>query len=845
MFKDKLLHGALLAAAATLATAGCGEGGDADDIQLKTGALSPITCYMTPNNGTPVPAGYFRTDCGPASGNLQISTCTCYPLSPTNPVVTLDWSMPDQTGVDTDGDGVVNLSPPGNPPTAGSFLTPANWRATLNACGSTRAPGYGWDITRPTGVQHIDTTGCSATFDAPQGTYHVVVTAKYGNGWKSFAREVTLKNYLVVSIGDSIASGEGNPDVPQPTGTGWRGPNVKWENKSCHRSAKSGPAQAALKLERADAHSSVTFISEACSGAGITMLPGVNGGGGGVLTEYVGQEPLANGAKWMAQLGAVAKVLCPSSANVPLAPGSTWVNPVKSQCRSIDALLVQAGANDVGFGLAAAACALPQFDCSQNYLLTNDIANGVYAYDGKLDQLAAAIKNGLNVTNVFFAEYPDILHSETGALCNSIVLPNAIEDIASNGSGFFKEAIIRWGLSAADFDDGEMVASEIKWLNDFLLTPLNAKVAAATARHKWVAVPGVASDFRTHGYCSSSPWVVKYPESVSSQGGPDGTFHPNAAGHLNGYANRIYASMIANLPGGAALGAPRSTKFGDYSNFWGGSFYGNRGTFLGDVDHDGRQDLIAVTDGYIAVIRSNKTAFGGYEVWFTGNFFGSRGTLVGDVDGDGDADVVALNEGNVTVKRSTGSAFGATETWWTQPFYGSKANFLADVDGDGDDDLVGVGDNYIGVIRSTRSGFGAYENWLSGAFYGAHGTFMGDIDGDRRADLVGLGDGYTAIMKSTGSSFASYANWFGSYWGSHGTLLNDVTGDGLADLVALNDASISVLPSTGTTFAGSTFWWNGPFYGSHGTLLGDVTGDGRADLVGMGDGYVGETPSSP
>jgi FG-GAP-like repeat len=58
-----------------------------------------------------------------------------------------------------------------------------------------------------------------------------------------------------------------------------------WEDKRCHRSANAGPAQAALEIERSDPHTSVTFLSYACSGASITE---------GLVGWYDGVEPPSN-----------------------------------------------------------------------------------------------------------------------------------------------------------------------------------------------------------------------------------------------------------------------------------------------------------------------------------------------------------------------------------------------------------------------------------------------------------------------------------------------------------------------------------------------------------------------
>ena len=54
-----------------------------------------------------------------------------------------------------------------------------------------------------------------------------------------------------------------------------------WQDKRCHRSALSGSAQAALRLEQQDPRTSVTFVHLACSGASVVY---------GLLGRYTGVE---------------------------------------------------------------------------------------------------------------------------------------------------------------------------------------------------------------------------------------------------------------------------------------------------------------------------------------------------------------------------------------------------------------------------------------------------------------------------------------------------------------------------------------------------------------------------
>ena len=74
-------------------------------------------------------------------------------------------------------------------------------------------------------------------------------------------KQVEVDDLMIVSVGDSIASGEGNPDIESP--------GSRWQLERCHRSAFGGPAQAARWLEAADARTSVTLLHLACSGGRI------------------------------------------------------------------------------------------------------------------------------------------------------------------------------------------------------------------------------------------------------------------------------------------------------------------------------------------------------------------------------------------------------------------------------------------------------------------------------------------------------------------------------------------------------------------------------------------------
>jgi hypothetical protein len=144
--------------------------------------------------------------------------------------------------------------------------------------------------------------------------------------------------------------------------------------------------------------------------------------------------------------------------------------------------------------------------------------------------------------------------------------------------------------------------------------------------------------------------------------------------------------------------------------------------------------------GVVYASASTGSAFAPFGTWKNGTdmapvVFGSTANLLGDVDGDGKDDLVAwsgLNptgpqRGAVQVSLSTGEAFGDFAVWksGSDPapvVSGSTANLLADVNGDGRADLIawnGRSTNSpnfgsVSVFLSTGTGFAPASVWFAG-----------------------------------------------------------------------------------------------------------------------------------
>ena len=454
---------------------------------------------------------------------------------------------------------------------------------------------YSMPIDRNTGMPTVNTGARLTITDPGSSTPQQPILSS------PFTQTVNPRDYLVVSMGDSYGSGEGNPDVPQKFATDpifgnqlpWvqRGP--RWEDKRCHRSAKAGPAQAALQMEAADPHSSVTFLSFACSGANIeatswdTANPfdpyntdGATNNGVGILHGYAGPEPPA---------------------------GAPFLDDQVTQLehavvdRKVDALIVSGGGNDVGFGYSATACVLVP-NCNGRSVTAPDgqstetldarVHDDLTALTTRYNHLADRLNNdtALKVGKLYITEYPDSTRNDAGMACGAIlddVIPLSTVAVVSllvnELNSFFP--FLSTGLLAAEVATGAippygLYGNEVKWAGDTLLPlgganadhGLDRVIADAVQTHAgdrvpWELVGGITADFQGtgtrsggvgHGYCASDSWIRSATDATLMQGpytfgysfllrnATKGTLHPTVAGHAD-YAAHIYNEHLKNL----------------------------------------------------------------------------------------------------------------------------------------------------------------------------------------------------------------------------------------------------------------------------------------------------------
>lgn len=413
------------------------------------------------------------------------------------PPFNFKWSMPKRFGPKT-AENIVNYHWKQDSRTyEDTYVRPATWKVDFDAC-SPAMPGnsiYKWDVDGVM-VSSPNLTVCTFAHEfASQGTYAVKLTITAPDGAVTIADSpVTVKDLLIVSIGDSFASGQGNPDIPRKGSA-----PAKWVDKLCARSAFAGPAQAALSIEEADPHTSITFISFACTGARITN---------GLL------EPQMRGSiKLEPQMKKLREAL---------------------KGRNIDALLISIGGNDLGFADLVARC-IVDLNCSKDNKALKQLRDGLEVLPARYLALNEALIGLQPAMRVFITEYPDMVRNERGELCHRDP---------------WNEALVR------------MTKDETGWASEEVIRSLNTQVSEAAKRHGWSYVDGVFERFRNHGYCATETqrWVRTFKDARRIQGVDNekceslrfndlrdclvssGSLHPNGGGHAT-YGARLIEEL--------------------------------------------------------------------------------------------------------------------------------------------------------------------------------------------------------------------------------------------------------------------------------------------------------------
>ena len=491
---------------------------------MKSPRLSPLPVSILAGVAL-VAAGALAAPSAQAAGVKAVGSWSMVPLTKDS---NRDGMMDGDGGVPSTG--ALSAQPSGTYVGAGNHVAQPNERlidgttswylpatgfpVQLDACRSV-GQQYRWTASQggtqvgSTPWQRLTKKSCTAELNLANAPTLLTLEVRSGATTATTTLNATPRGLIIVALGDSYSSGEGNPRNVQA----WLQGNVPfrpyWDNDPCHRSVLGAPAQAALALEKSSPRTSVEFIDLACAGA--TVNAGILGA----------QSAAGQGTRQIEQAAAIL--------------GD----------RPADAVIVQVGGNDVGFGSLLGSCVL-NVDCPLAHAAFpplssyRTVQDGLQAETGKLPAAYARISACLGGTACVLADgrRTSVLRLNPGAK----VLPVMYPDITRNSNG---APCTYLTLSQGDF----------AWARDTILVPnpgatysyasthgpvslslgqgtLNGQIGRTGGALGWAPVTGSWEASGTsavgHGVCAGTQaWVFGV---TALSGFSSASFHPNPAG---------------------------------------------------------------------------------------------------------------------------------------------------------------------------------------------------------------------------------------------------------------------------------------------------------------------------
>ncbi len=377
----------------------------------------------------------------------------------------------------------------------------------------------------------VVTQPCSepVKFDVP---YPGGVTLEVEIGGRTVATEdIEVRDLLIVGMGDSVASGEGNPDVPvhfsreraasygkrksegedlggYPARVGsWQQigdkdfmeENARWNDQACHRSLYSHQLRAALQLGIEDPHRAVTYVGVACSGSEVTY---------GLFLRYTGNEWVSNPPD-LSQISLIASAQCglhdAPTQDLPEAYHMNGTIPelkgglVLRKCdpinaRKIDLMFVSVGGNDVGFSRLLANAVLSDESLLRKLGGWFGQVHGLTEASAQLDALILRYKS-LNRAIHYLLHIP---WEESDR-----VILTAYPEFALLGDGSEVCPDGRAGMEVLpDFKLSESKVRTGTWIADKLYRAM----ADAAAEYHWTFVSSHRREFIGRGICAGETY---------------------------------------------------------------------------------------------------------------------------------------------------------------------------------------------------------------------------------------------------------------------------------------------------------------------------------------------------
>jgi|GEM_PF-3686395 len=351
-----------------------------------------------------------------------------------------------------------------------------------------------------------------------------------GGGVAVEAIPVKVRDRLIVGLGDSYASGEGNPDIPASFTEGktdpdflfdlnWRrtprkdeGSEVGWLDRRCHRSMYSYQFKAALQLALEEPRRAVTYVTYSCSGA---------------TTDHIinkRKKPIEGGSWVVPQRDALKAVL----------------EGGEGEPRKVDYLLLSTGGNDIGFSKFVA------------YIVTSGAALRIVGRGLNEESIK---KKGSKIKEVLFEDKDkgnySRLHSEllgpdgvrfrrceVEKTCDAILLTTYPDILLDEKE---RECQADRGEFDIPFGKDSKRGKRLKRVRDFIFTPLRAvqKDPGIRSALGWTVVDGHYDFYLRQGFCAQNPRRKSEPgEQFVMPSRRDGEWEPFKPWMYKAYESR-------------------------------------------------------------------------------------------------------------------------------------------------------------------------------------------------------------------------------------------------------------------------------------------------------------------
>jgi lysophospholipase L1-like esterase len=411
---------------------------------------------------------------------------------------------------------------------AESYLNPASHRVEVEPDGAA-PPGAlcTWRLVTEgdvsTAVVRRDRPCGKHVFEVPYGKttqVQLFVATHPEDAQPTVTADIKVRDILIAGLGDSTASGEGNPDVAiglgaagfcfhrsgvrqywRPSRAGydgnrscsftkdedalaWSGIGARWMDHPCHRSLYSYQARVALELAIENPHIAVTYLPLACSGATIDE---------GMLDRQDVRERCAPG-----QPGPCPKKVPGQIERLRDILGLAHRN---DRDRKLDLVLLTVGANDIGFsGLVAnvmidRTSVLQQLPVIRNRVISTVAQARTRATElpGKFATLRRQLRPlvGNRLERVVYVSYGHPALHDNGRPCGTTRL------------GF--------DVHPAFTVDGSLLRTTSDFVNDEFFPRLKALAScergggcSSLDADRMTFVDGHQAEFKHHGFCAQA-----------------------------------------------------------------------------------------------------------------------------------------------------------------------------------------------------------------------------------------------------------------------------------------------------------------------------------------------------